>query len=113
MIMASSITETEEFSGAPKSFLQHVRAMLAKLGVTSPDLDSAPCDWDAASIEALQQCAQFSEQARERREAIVQILQSADVSTKVSIADWLLFAEDINEAHDAIILRDQQQREAA
>ncbi|MGB0085484.1 MAG: hypothetical protein WBP94_08955 [Rhodomicrobiaceae bacterium] len=113
MIMAPSIARTEQFSGALKSCLQYLRTMLAKQGATSDDHEWSTGDWDAFPSEALQQSARFSQEARERRAAIAQIMRSADVSTKISIADWLLFADDINEAPGAIIMRDQQRREAA
>ena len=112
MIMAPSITRTEQFSGALKSFLQQLRTMLQKQGTTPHDHECSASDWDAFLSEASQQSAPSSEDARERRVAIAQIMRSADVGTKVSIADWLLFADDIKEAHDAIILRDQQRRAA-
>jgi hypothetical protein len=113
MNMKLSITRTGQCPGALKSFLQQLRTMLAKQGSTSCDHERSPSDWGTFLGEALQQSAPFSQEARERRAAIGRIMQSADAGTKVSIADWLLFADGINEAHDAIIMRDQQRREAA
>ena len=112
MSIELSITRTGQFSGTLKSFLQQLRSKLAKQGATS--YDHSMSDWNAFLGEALeQQSAPCSEEARERRAAIAQIMQSADAITKISIADCLLFANDLNEAHDAIMMRDQQGREAA
>lgn len=107
MIMDISIMRTEQVSGALKSFLQQIRSMLGKPGATSHECSTG--DWAAFLSEAAQQDASSSQEARERRAAIAQIVQSADISTKMSIADCLLFADDINEAHTAIM----QRREAA
>jgi hypothetical protein len=111
MIMDIAITRTEQFSGALKSFLQQLRSMLAKPGAPSHECSTG--DWAAFLNEAVQQDAPSSQEARERRAAIAQLVQSADISTKISIADCLLFADDVNEAHTAIMTRDQQQRKAA
>jgi hypothetical protein len=111
--MEPSITRTEQFSGTLKSLLQQLRSMLAKPGATSYDRECSSSDWGALLSEALQHSAPFSQEAQERRAAIAQIMRSADVSTKISIADCLLFASDLNQAHDVIITRAQQRREAA
>jgi hypothetical protein len=103
MIMAPSITPTEQSSNALKSFMQRFRTMLTKQGPTSYDHESAMRDWDA-----LQQCAPFTEEGRERRATIARIMQSADVATRKSIADLLLFADDINEALETIVMPGQQ-----
>lgn len=108
MIMAPSITPTEQFSSALKSFMQRFRTMLTKHGATSYDHESTMRDWDA-----LQQSAPFSQEARERRATIARIMQSADVGTRKSIADLLLFADDLNEALEAIVMPSQQRPEAA
>jgi hypothetical protein len=113
MTIDLSINRTGRFSGVLKSFLQQVRTRIAEQGAPSYDQDSSASDWDAFLGEALQQSAPSSEDARERRAAIAQILQSADASTKTSIADCLLFASDLDEAHDTIMMRDQQRRQAA
>ena len=113
MIMEHTITRTEQFSGALKSFLQQVRTMLTKRGATSYDYEGSTSDWTVFLNEALEKSAPSSQEARERRAAIAQILQGADAGTKISVADWLLFADDLKEAHNAITMRDQQQREAA
>jgi hypothetical protein len=107
MIMAPSITPTEQFSSALKSFLQRFRTMLTKQEATSYDHESALRDWDA-----LQQCAPFTEEGRERRATIARIMQSADVASRKSIADLLLFADDINEALEAIVMPGQQPKAA-
>ena len=111
MSIELSITRTGQCSGTLKSFLQQLRSKLAKQGTTSHDHSTS--DWNAFLGEALEQSAPCSEETRERRAAIAEIMQSADASTKISIADCLLFASDLNEAHDAIMMRDQQGREAA
>jgi hypothetical protein len=103
MIMAPSITPTEQFSSALKSFLQRFRTMLTKQEATSYDQESALRDWDA-----LQQCAPFTEEGRERRATIARIMQSADAATRKSIADLLLFADDLNEVLEAVVMPSQQ-----
>lgn len=113
MIMERSITRAEQFSGALKSFLQTFRSILAKRGATSCDHEGFTRDWGAFLNEALQQSDPSSQEERERQAAIAQVMQSADVGTKTCIADFLLFANNINEAYDAIIMLDQQRREAA
>jgi hypothetical protein len=111
--MEPSVARTEQFSGTLKSFVQHLRSMLAKPGSTSCERERSPSEWAAYLGDALQQSAAFTQEAQERQAAIAQIMQSADVSTKQSIADCLLFASDLDEAHDAIMTRDQQRRQAA
>lgn len=113
MSIELSIMRTGQFSGTLKSFLQQLRSKLAKQGTISYDHECATSDWNAFLGEALEQNAPCSEETRKRRAAIAQIMQSADASTKISIADCLLFANDLNEAHDAIMMRDQQRRKAA
>jgi hypothetical protein len=95
-----------------KSFLQQLRAMLAKWDATSDHKFSAS-DWNAFFNEALQQAVPFSRDARERRAIITQIMQHADAHTRTQVADALLFADDLNEAHDAILMCDQRRPEAA
>lgn len=109
MIMEPSITRTEQFSGALKSFLQQLRAMVGKPDASSSDAERFKRDWDAFLGEALQHTTPLSQEACERRAAITQVIQSADGSTKTSIADLLLFADDLDQAHDAIMM----QRKAA
>jgi hypothetical protein len=103
MIMAPSITPTEQFSSALKSFLQRFRTMLTKQEAAPYDHESALRDW-----EALQQCAPFTDEGRERRATIARIMQSADAASRKSIADLLLFADDLNEALEAIVMPGQQ-----
>ena len=113
MSMDFSITQTGQFSGTLKFFLQQLRSMLGKHGAASFDRECSATDWDTLLSEAFEQRAECSEEARERSAAIVQIMQRADVSARISIADSLLFASDLNEAHDAIIMHDQERRKAA
>ena len=103
MIMAPSITPTEQFSSALKSFMQRFRTMLTKQEATSCDHECFLSDWDS-----LQQTAPFSQEAREQRATIARIMQSADVGTRKSIADLLLFADDFNEALEAIMMPGRQ-----
>jgi hypothetical protein len=112
MSIELSITRAGPVSGTLKSFLHHVRSMLAGQDAAPSDRDYGSSDWDAFLSETSQHSELLPQDARERRAAIEQIMHSADGSAKISIADWLLFANDVNEAHDAI-LRDQRQREAA
>jgi|EndMetStandDraft_7_1072992.scaffolds.fasta_scaffold10559_4 hypothetical protein len=113
MSMDFSITQPGQFSGTLKSFLQQLRSKLGKQGAAAFDRECSARDWDALLSEAFEESAGGSPEARERSAAIVQIMQRADVSTRISIADSLLFASDLNEAHDAIIMHDQERRKAA
>jgi hypothetical protein len=107
MIMAPSIMPTEQSSSALKSFLQRFRTMLTKQGATPYDHEAAMRDWDA-----LQQCAPFTEEGRERRATIARIMQSADAASRKSMADLLLFADDLNEALETIVRPGQQPKAA-
>jgi hypothetical protein len=109
--MEPSITRTEQFSKALKSFSQNLRTMLAKRGTTSGDHTLSASEWDALFSEALQS-AVVAEDVRERQATIVQIMKRADVSAKSSIADCLLFADDLGEAHHTIMMHDQQRQAA-
>jgi tetratricopeptide (TPR) repeat protein len=93
MIMTSSINRKEQVSGALKSFLQHLRTMLAKAG----GHDASATDWDALLGDVLPD-------AGERRTSMARIMRSADFGAKVSTADWLMLE---NNHKGAIALYDQ------
>ncbi len=105
MIIAPSAAPTEQLSKALKSVWHYLGTMVAKQETASFDHDCSASGWDVFLGEDLPQSAPFSEEAHERWAAIAQIMNSADVGTKTSIADCLLFTDDINEAHKAIIMR--------
>lgn len=113
MSMESSVMRTEQFSGAMKSFLQQLRMMLTKQDATSSDHKYSASDWNGFFNEAVQQTVPLSQEARERHAIIAQVLQSADADTKMSVADALLFADDFDAVHDAIMTRNPQQQKAA
>jgi hypothetical protein len=113
MIMAHSTMRAEQGSGVLTSFLQHLRTKLAKRRETWCDQNECTNDLDVLVYEGLREFATLSQEALERRSAIAQNLQSPDSSTKKSITDWLLFADDIDEANYMMTLRDQKLREAA
>jgi hypothetical protein len=113
MSVESSITRTEQFSGSLKSLLQQLRSMVGKPEVRSEDCECSTSDWGTLLNEAMQRSAALSQEGRDRRAAIAQIMQDADVDTRISIADCLLFASDLNQAHDVIMTRAQQRQVAA
>lgn len=76
--------------------------ILAKHTVTFCGHECSTTAWNALN-ETLQQNTPLSVEARQRRKAIARIMRSADCRTKISVADWLLFADDISEAHNAIV----------
>lgn len=93
MIMTSSITRTEKFSSALKSFLQQLRE-----GLATRKANSATAEWDAFLSGALQQSAPSSQDACERRAAMTKVMRNADFRTKIATADWLLLEDNYNGA---------------
>lgn len=96
MIMTPLKALTGQSSGALTSFLSRLRATLTP--ATPGARKGSAGNEDAFLSEVLQQSAPSSQEACARRNTIAQILHSADFTSKVSTADWLLLEGNYNGA---------------